>query len=83
MQVDPAAKEGPGRERLMTIRRNRRKNTVPFDERLQRAAGEARAAAGKLPQGQERDELLKKARQADMAIHLSEWLCTPDLPSSR
>ena len=29
----------------MTAKRNRRKNSVPFDERLHRAADEARAAA--------------------------------------
>ena len=67
----------------MAGKRNRRKNPVPFDERLQRAAGEARAAAGKLPQGQERDELLKKARQAETAAHLNEWLCSSGMPSSR
>ncbi|MGY3615255.1 hypothetical protein [Bradyrhizobium sp. USDA 10063] len=29
----------------MTAKRNRRKNSVPFDERLQRAADEARAGS--------------------------------------
>ncbi len=61
----------------MTVKRNRRKNSVPFDERLQRAAGEAREAAGKLPDGQQRDALLRKARQAETAAHLNEWLSFP------
>jgi hypothetical protein len=42
----------------MTIKRNRQKHAASFDERLQRAADEAREAAEKLPLGQERDTLL-------------------------
>ncbi len=61
----------------MTTRRNRRKNTVPFDERLQRAAEEAREAAQKLPEGRERDALLKRARQTETAAHINEWLSSP------
>jgi hypothetical protein len=67
----------------MTIKRNRRKNTVPFDERLQRAAEEAREAARKLPQGQERDALLKRARQTETAAHINEWLTSPGLQSPK
>ncbi|MDB5604031.1 MAG: hypothetical protein JWP25_931 [Bradyrhizobium sp.] len=66
----------------MTAKRNRRKNTVPFDQRLQRLAGEAREAAGKLPDGQQRDALLRKARQVETAAHLNEWLSSPGLQSS-
>ena len=67
----------------MTIKRNRRKNTVPFDERLQRSAEEAREAARKLPQGQERDALLKRARQTETAVHINEWLRSPGLQSPK
>jgi hypothetical protein len=67
----------------MTAKRNRRKNSVPFDQRLQRAAGEAREAADKLPEGQLRDALLRKARQAETAVHLNEWLSSPGLQSPR
>jgi hypothetical protein len=58
----------------MAAKRNRQRNPVAFDERLQRMADEARETAGKLPQRVERDALLKKARQADTAAHLNEWL---------
>jgi hypothetical protein len=67
----------------MRAKRNRRKNTVPFGQRLEKAAGDAREAAEKLPQGQERDALLRKARQAEMAVHLNELLVSPGAQSSR
>jgi hypothetical protein len=59
------------------IKRNRRKQTVPFDERLQRVAVEARQAAQRLPQGPQRDMLLKKAGQAETAVRISGWLASP------
>jgi len=67
----------------MTVKRNRRKNAASFEQRLQRAAGEAREAAGRLPDGQPRDALLRKARQAEMAAHLNALLSSPGLQSSR
>ena len=67
----------------MTAKRNRRKSSVPFGQRLQQAAGAAREAAGKLPDGHQRDALLRKARQAETAAHLNEWLSSPGLPSPR
>jgi hypothetical protein len=53
-------------EAFMKGKRNRGKHRVPFEERLERAAGEARQAAEKLPHGQEREALLTKARQAEV-----------------
>lgn len=67
----------------MTAKRNRRKNTVPFDERLKQAADEAREAARELPQGQAREALLQKARQAETAVRLNEWLALPGYQSQR
>ena len=67
----------------MSAKRNRQKNTVPFGERLHKAASDARQAAQHLPQGEQRDELLKKARQAEMAVHLNQWLTSPGEPSQR
>jgi hypothetical protein len=61
----------------MVVKRNRRKQTVSFDERLQMAAKEARQAAQKLPHGAEREVLLKKARQAEAARRIHGWLTSP------
>jgi hypothetical protein len=62
----------------MTARRNRQKQTVSFDQRLHQAAVAARDAASLLPEGQERETLLEKARQAEIAARISEWLVSPD-----
>src|SRR5512135_1526990 len=66
----------------MTTKRNRRKQTVPFDQRLHQAAIAAREAAGRLPDGQEREMLLEKARQAETAVRINQWLVSPGLASS-
>nr|WP_245286454.1 hypothetical protein [Bradyrhizobium sp. ARR65] len=65
------------------MRRNRRKPTASFDERLQKAADDARQAAEKLPQGPERDMLLNKASQAETAVRINRWLSSPGLQSPR
>jgi len=67
----------------MTAKRNRWKQVTSFDERLQRAAHEARAAAQKLPDGPQRDILLKKASQVENAAHLNEWLAMQSQASSK
>ena len=67
----------------MTVRRIRRKQTTSFDERLQRAAHDAREAAQLLPPGPQRDLMLKKADQAETACRINEWLASPGLRSPR
>lgn len=67
----------------MKAMRSRRRNTVSFGERLEKAADEAREAAEKLPQGQEREALLKKAKQAEMAVHLNQFLVSSGAQSVR
>ncbi len=64
----------------MTKKRNRRKQTLSFDDRLQHAADAARTAAAELPQGTERDGLLQKARQAEVARRINGWLLAPHEP---
>jgi hypothetical protein len=67
----------------MTLKRNRRKQTTAFDERLQKAACEAREVARQLPPGPQRDLLLRKAGQAETACHINEWLTSPGLRTPR
>lgn len=67
----------------MTIRRNRRKPTTSFDQRLREAATTAREAARRLPAGQDREALMRKAHQVETAVTINEWLSSPVLhPSS-
>jgi hypothetical protein len=70
------------KEAEVTTRRNRRKQTIPFDQRLRQAAIAAREAAHQLPAGQERDALMKKASQAETAATINELLSSPPLRSS-
>jgi hypothetical protein len=48
-----------------------------FEQRMSEQAKEAEDRAWKLPPGRERDDLLRKARQLDLACHVSEWLSAP------
>jgi hypothetical protein len=61
------------------MQRRRFKNTLSFPERLDREAERLRTEAEKLPHGSERDMLLRKARQAETASHVNEWLSSPGL----
>jgi hypothetical protein len=58
----------------MIIKRNRRKQTISFDDRLKNAAREARQTAQTMPQGAAREDLLQKARQAESARRINGWL---------
>jgi hypothetical protein len=53
--------------------RRRFKQTMSLQERLKAFAKEAREQASTLPVGHKRDELLKRARRADVAAHIDEW----------
>jgi hypothetical protein len=58
----------------MASRRRRFKQIQSFKERLMSFAKEARTRANELPPGPAKDDLLRKARQADTATHLEEWV---------
>jgi hypothetical protein len=64
---------------VVTRKRNRRKQTKSTSERLLEAAAEARSQASLLPPGPLRQELLRKAREAETAANLNEWLTSPGL----
>jgi hypothetical protein len=59
--------------------RRRIKHDLSFEERLAEEARRLRERAELLPIGQEREELLNKARQAENALRLSAWLTSPGL----
>lgn len=60
-------------------RRRRFKQTLSLKDRLASFAKEALEKASHLPSGPERDQMLKKARQADTAAHIDEWANSPGL----
>jgi hypothetical protein len=55
------------------LERRHFKQTTPLNDRLTAFVEEARQKATELPPGPERDEMLKKARQADTACQLDAW----------
>jgi hypothetical protein len=65
------------------MQRRRFKHIRTFPDRLSDFAREARERAEQLPPGPERDELLRKARQADTALHLDDWANSPGLQPPR
>jgi len=61
------------------MKRLRLKQTQSLEERLTEEAKRLRAEAKLLPPGAARDELIRKARQADTASRMNEWLTSPGL----
>lgn len=55
------------------------KQATSLKDRLVVFAEEARGKASQLGPGPERDDLLKRARQADTAAHLDDWANSPGL----
>jgi hypothetical protein len=60
-------------------KRRRFKQSQSLKDRLASFANEARKRAEDLPPGPAKDDLLRKARQADTATHLEEWVNSPGL----
>lgn len=54
-------------------KRLRFKPTQSFQDRLALFANDARERAADMPPGQQKDDLLRKARQADTASRLDAW----------
>jgi hypothetical protein len=61
------------------MRRRRFKQTQSFEERLTEEAQRLREEAEGMPPGLVRDQLMRKARQAETASHMSDWLTSPGL----
>jgi hypothetical protein len=64
--------------------RPRVKHTLTFEERLAVEAKRCKEAAEREPPGSmSRQVLLRRARQAETASHMSEWLRSPGLQSPK
>jgi hypothetical protein len=59
--------------------RRRFKQTQSLPDRLKKWSDEIRGKADQLPPGPERDELLEKLRQAEIASRLEQWAHSPGL----
>jgi hypothetical protein len=61
----------------MTAKRNRRKQTQSLQERLMSFANSDKERARRMPPGKEREILLKRAKQNEVASDLTDWLSAP------
>jgi hypothetical protein len=59
--------------------RRRFKQTQPLEQRLAAEAERLKEAANKLSHGGKREELLRRARQTEIAAHMYEWITSPGL----
>ena len=59
------------------------KQTAPPDQRLSEEAERLRKEARGTPPGVARDKLIRRARQAETASHMSEWLKSPGLQTPK
>jgi hypothetical protein len=64
------------------MKRHRFKQDKAVGERLINEARLARERAHQLPPGAQREDLLRKAREADVAADIDEWLNSPRLKTS-
>jgi hypothetical protein len=82
--MEPSPQDFRGKMRwdsAMPQQRRRFKHTATFEERLAEEAARFRKAAEELPHGTARELLLRRARQAETASHMSGWLRSPGLRS--
>ena len=56
------------------MQRRRFKNILIFPDRVAKESALLREEAETKPPGKERDALLRKARQADTAAHINDWV---------
>ncbi len=61
------------------MQRRRFKNILTFPERLDKEIQRLQIEAEKLPPGNEREELLRKARRAETALKIDKWASSPGL----
>ena len=65
------------------MERRRFKQETSLDQRLEDHAKRLRKEAQGTPAGIKRDDLIRRARQAETASRLSEWLSSPGLQSPK
>jgi hypothetical protein len=59
------------------------RSTISIEQKGHPQSEAAKSAAEKLPQGKERERLLRKASQLEAASHINEWLSSPGLQPPR
>lgn len=70
---------GPVSTEAVMLKRRRFKQAESLHDRLATRANRLREQIDELPDGPEREALLKKLRQADTASHIEDWANSPGL----
>ena len=71
---------GPASTGEIAMQRRRRfKQIESLEARLAQEAKRLREEAKSLPPGAVREEMMRKARQAETGSHMTEWLTSPGL----
>lgn len=65
------------------MKRQRSRPTGTLEERLTDVVRRLREQARSLPAGAEREEVMRKARQAETGLHMSELLRSPSLQAPK
>lgn len=73
----------PPEEWSSAMQRRRFKQIESLEDRLAEEAKCLREQAASLPMGFEREQTLRKARQAETGAHISEWLRSPGLQAPK
>ena len=63
----------------MFRQRRRFKQLESLQDRLMKFAKEAREKASRLPPGPVQEDMLRKARRAETAFHMDDWLSSQEL----
>ena len=61
------------------MQRRRFKQTAPLELRLEEQAKRLRQEAKGIPPGVEHETLIRRARQAETASHISQWISSKGL----
>ena len=62
------------------LTRRRYKQVVSLEDRLIQQADNLRREAKEMPPGVRREELLRKAQQAETTARFGDWLSSPGVP---
>ena len=67
----------------MSQQRRPQHQCIPLDQRLAAHAARLRDAAKGTPPGVKRDDLIRRARQAETAAHAQDWISSAGLQAPK
>jgi hypothetical protein len=68
---------------LEEMLRRRVKQTASLNARIARLAKKIKERAKTLPPGEEREEMMRKAEDTELALRMTQWMSSPGLQPGR